>query len=259
MKRLSDQTLYEILEVREDAPAEAIQAACERARDIYGPGSLATYTLMTPDEAALLAKRIDEARATLLDPDARARYDEGLRRAGEALAAGGAAAPFAAMPGGTSGAQPAPGPQEQPAPARPALLLAGAVESAGAAGGIPGAARPILLQREVAAAAAPPPAEAPPAPAPAPAPAVPAGEWTGDALRRAREARGLTVQQVADRTKVTRHHIENIEEERFGALPAPVYLRGILVSLARELRLDGQKVARAYLERAASGLAGKLK
>ena len=33
---------------------------------------------------------------------------------------------------------------------------------------------------------------------------------------------------------------------------APVYLRGILLALARELRLDGQKVARAYLDRAAA-------
>ena len=79
--------------------------------------------------------------------------------------------------------------------------------------------------------------------------------WTGDALRRVREARGITVPQIAERTKVTRHHVENIEADRFAALPAPVYLRGILLGLARELRLDGQKVARSYLERmsAASG------
>jgi cytoskeletal protein RodZ len=75
--------------------------------------------------------------------------------------------------------------------------------------------------------------------------------WNGEAIRRIREARGLTVQQIALRTKVTRHHIENIEADRFDALPAPVYLRGILLSLARELRLDGPKIARAYVERVA--------
>jgi cytoskeletal protein RodZ len=68
-------------------------------------------------------------------------------------------------------------------------------------------------------------------------------------LRRVRESRGLTVQQVAERTRITRHHLENIEQDRFPALPAPVYLRGIIMSLARELRLDGQKVARSYMER----------
>jgi cytoskeletal protein RodZ len=63
------------------------------------------------------------------------------------------------------------------------------------------------------------------------------------------------VPQLSERTKVTRHHLENIEADRFKALPAPVYLRGILMSLARELRLDGQKVARSYLERQAAALA----
>ncbi|MFT3916244.1 MAG: helix-turn-helix domain-containing protein [Anaeromyxobacteraceae bacterium] len=53
---------------------------------------------------------------------------------------------------------------------------------------------------------------------------------------------------------MTRHHLENIEADRFSALPAPVYLRGILFGLARELRLDGQRVARSYLERMAAAL-----
>ncbi len=75
MKRLADQTLYEILEVPVDASAEQIQAAYERARATYGPGSLVTYTLMEPDEAAMLEARIEDARGTLLDPERRARYD----------------------------------------------------------------------------------------------------------------------------------------------------------------------------------------
>jgi Helix-turn-helix domain len=272
VKRLADQTLYEILEVREDAQVAEIQAACERARDIYGPGSLATYTLMTPDEAEMLAKRIDEARATLLDPEARARYDEALRRTGEAVAAAGGAngagAPFGSLPPVIPAAQPppvAPPQEEEPDAARPAILLAAALGSPEEkeppeAAEEPAAARPIPLDREVAAPPqAQPAAAAVPPPLPAPMPLVPDGAWTGDALRQAREARGLTVQQIAERTKVTRHHIENIEGERFGALPAPVYLRGILLSLARELRLDGQKVARAYLERAAAAPSGKAK
>jgi cytoskeletal protein RodZ len=79
---------------------------------------------------------------------------------------------------------------------------------------------------------------------------VPEGSpWTGERLRRVRESRGLTVQQLAERTRVTRHHLENIEQDKFQSLPAPVYLRGIIMSLARELRLDGQTVARSYLDR----------
>ena len=268
MKRLADQTLYEILDVREDAPADEIKAACERALLLYGPGSLATYTLMTPDEAALLTSRIEEARTTLLDPGARARYDEQLRRApGEVIAAAGSSGALGSLPP-VIPAVPPPGPQAsvaaasaEVAEARPAILLAEAVEAPGPTEAA-APAKPILLEREVHKPAPVPPAPARPAEEPAPPPmtAPPEGSgWTGEALRQVREARGLTLQQVAERTKVTRHHIDNIEGERFGALPAPVYLRGILLSIARELRLDGQKVARSYLDRAAAALADKPK
>ncbi len=75
MKPLSQQTLYEILDVPFDASAALIAEAVERAQALYAPGSLATYTLMDPDEEKLLSKLIEEARATLLDPAARARDD----------------------------------------------------------------------------------------------------------------------------------------------------------------------------------------
>ena len=72
--------------------------------------------------------------------------------------------------------------------------------------------------------------------------------FDGDMLRRAREQRGITLPQLCERTKISRHHVENLESSRYDKLPAAVYLRGILMALAKELRLDGQKVARSYLE-----------
>jgi cytoskeletal protein RodZ len=95
----------------------------------------------------------------------------------------------------------------------------------------------------------------PPLPAPAPVMVPDGTAWSGEVLKKIREARGISVQQISERTRVTRHHIEHIEGDRFHLLPAPVYLRGILLSIARELRLDGQKVARSYLERAAAASA----
>lgn len=269
MKRLADQTLYEILEVAPEATAAAIEAAYERVRSLYAPGSLATYALMSSEEADLLARRIEDARTTLLDAASRARYDESLSH-GAGAAPGGESGPRAAapsLPPVIPAAKPPPsiapeaGPNERGAPpehgpsiepARPAALLAGAAGTAGPPAD--GPRRPILLEREVGAEVSPPRPVASRAPR-APEPPIPeVTEWTGEALRLAREARGITVQQVADRTKVTRYHIENIEGERFGALPAPVYLRGILLSIARELRLDGQRVARSYLERVAGSM-----
>jgi Helix-turn-helix domain len=271
VKRLSDQTLYEILEVPPGAAGSEVESAYERVKALYAPGSLATYTLMSPDEAALLTSRIEEAKRTLLDPDARARYDASLSaREEDARPGPGAAArplPFGPLPPVIPALQPARQPAPPVAPAspvaQPVILLAAATEAAGPVAAAP---RPILLMREIVPTPTPPPAEAtpppaeaptPPAEAPTPPPEVlqPEGSvWTGEALRKVREARGISIPQIAERTKVTRHHVENIEGDRYGALPAPVYLRGILFSLARELRLDGQRVARSYLDRAAAAL-----
>ncbi len=81
-----------------------------------------------------------------------------------------------------------------------------------------------------------------------PTPLVNEVVWTGRALREARDGRGITLQQIAESTRVLKRHIENIEADRYGELPAEVYLRGMLMALARELKLDGLKVARAYLD-----------
>jgi len=113
------------------------------------------------------------------------------------------------------------------------------------------------------------PAAAPPLPAPVPIevaampehlPELPArrdgrirldipsdAEFNGELLRRVRESYGLSLQQVAERTRITRIHLENVEADRYDRLPATVYLRGILVNLARELRLDPARVSKTYL------------
>lgn len=235
MKRLAEQSLYEILEVPPDAAAADIESAYARARDLYAPGSLATYSLIAPEEALALEERIEEAKRVLLDPSARARYDAALTAAagateaavriaatGSGAVASGPQRPYLVAPARTP-------PPPLPPPLPPAMLVTEPQAPA------PG---PILLKNEV-------PAAAQERDLPFPEGAV----WTGEALRRARESRGLTIRDVCDRTKVSRYHLENIEADRFKVLPAPVYLRGILLTVARELRLDGQKVARSYLAR----------
>lgn len=221
MKSVSEQSFYEILEIPRTATPEEIQRAYERARSLFSPGSLVSYTLLPPDEAEALSRRIEEARSVLLDPEARASYDQRLPADGERHPKPGAPA----TPARTPGPPPLPGkgarPSEEPA-APPAPVAATAASTA------------------------------PAAPAGVEFQAPEGGAWTGALLRKAREARGLTILQVADRTKLTRHHIENVEEERFDKLPVAVYLRGVLLQVAKELRLDGEAVCRSYLERAAA-------
>lgn len=77
---------------------------------------------------------------------------------------------------------------------------------------------------------------------------VPAGvEFNGDLLRQVRMARGLSLLQLSERTRIGVRHLENIESDRYDALPALVYLRGMLMNMARELGLDGLRVSKSYL------------
>ena len=318
MKPLREQTLYEILEVPLDAPEAEIVKAWDRVTALYGPGSLATYTLMAPDEAELLGRRLDEAITILLDPEARKRYDARisgtpagtpagvpsgtpapLAGRGEdgavqrllpaateprrlppmpppiipplASAAGASAAEVSTEPAARSTppslvAEAAPIRLATPVPFRPPPPLATPVPSATPApSATPVPVSPPFAAVAVATAGANPIATPKPAlPAATPPPrfaasqelVVPEGtRFSGDVLRRAREARGLTVAQICERTKITRHHIENLEADRHEKLPVPVYLRGILMALAKELRLDGQKVARSYIEAMQAGVA----
>lgn len=62
----------------------------------------------------------------------------------------------------------------------------------------------------------------------------------GETLREARERRGLTIEQVAQETRISARFVEALEEERFEELPAPVYVRGFLRSYANFLRIDPQ-------------------
>ena len=57
-------------------------------------------------------------------------------------------------------------------------------------------------------------------------------------LKELREVRGMSLQDVAERTKVGSFHLDCIEQERFDRLPAPVYLRGFIREFARAVGAD---------------------
>jgi cytoskeletal protein RodZ len=57
-------------------------------------------------------------------------------------------------------------------------------------------------------------------------------------LRSAREAKKLTVEQVADLTKIRTDHIRALEEGNFDVFSAPIYIRGSVKNYATQLKLD---------------------
>jgi len=65
----------------------------------------------------------------------------------------------------------------------------------------------------------------------------------GEKLREAREARGLTLAQVAGETRIPQRHLQTIEAGNFAALPARTYAISFSKNYARMVGLDQSEVA----------------
>jgi hypothetical protein len=75
-------------------------------------------------------------------------------------------------------------------------------------------------------------------------------QTVGLELKQAREHAGLSVENIAERTKFKLHKIEALERSDFDNLPNGIYLDGIVRAYARELALDpAPLVERLRLER----------
>jgi len=61
-------------------------------------------------------------------------------------------------------------------------------------------------------------------------------------LHGAREAKNLTVYQIAETTKIKTDHIRALEEGNYNVFSAPVYIRGFVRTYASLLKLDVAQV-----------------
>lgn len=75
------------------------------------------------------------------------------------------------------------------------------------------------------------------------------GEYDGARLRRTRLRRGFELEQIAAVTKINPLYLRFLEEERFGDLPAPVYVRGFVSAYASCVGLDARRVAASFMAR----------
>jgi flagellar biosynthesis protein FlhG len=74
-------------------------------------------------------------------------------------------------------------------------------------------------------------------------------EWNGAAIRRIREARRISIEDLADFTRISRTYLLALEEDDFKKLPAQVYVRGFLQQISRRLKLPADFVAQNYIAR----------
>lgn len=62
----------------------------------------------------------------------------------------------------------------------------------------------------------------------------------GQAIRAARQARGLTIDEIARSTKIGRRLLESIERDEYQLLPGGIFNRAFIRQYARQVGLDGE-------------------
>jgi flagellar biosynthesis protein FlhG len=224
-KKTEDQSMYEVLEIDPGASDEDVRRAYKRAREMYTVDSMVVSGLFSPERLAVVQQRIEDAYEALLDPEKRKQHDLKL------------------FPDGI--------------PSRPTPTPAQGISSSGKNDRPSGAHGAVEAGQRSAAAGGredetPVKIEVPPEPT-----IVADTEFTGDLLKQLREARSIALVDISQRTKISVAHLRTIEDERWDAMPAPVYLRGFLVEYARFLRLDVGQVTRTFMARANRHRQGK--
>ena len=271
IKKIEDLNYYELLEVSPRATSQEIHKAYERVRRVYEPNSMALYSLFSPDETAAITQRIEDAYRTLVYEDNRKRYDALLKDQEELpdlppLPSDPTYQPqqdqptFPPEPKYQSRQDQLPlltepkyqsrqdqlslptEPTYQPRPAQPALTLPSENRFfSTSAPLIPQPPLPSVVQEIV----------------------TPVSQFiadfTGPAIKMLREQHGLTVRDIANRTKVGARYLECIEEELYDKLPARAYTRGFLMLYAKALGCDPERMSSDYLKRFDAAMAPKSK
>jgi curved DNA-binding protein CbpA len=217
MKGIDELDHYELFEVRRSATAREIDRAYQVAQQTYADGSLALYSVFEASEAAAIRMRLDEAYRVLSDPELRDQYDQENLDSRGALRDPGP--PVALSSDAQGRALHVAERYEEDLDRRSLSALDEQIEDYDAFEDEDG------------------------------------GDFDGVRLRRSRLFRGYELDDISGVTKVNPHHLRNIEEENFSALPADVYVRGFVTAYAKSIGLDPKIVVPSYMARVQSSRA----
>jgi cytoskeletal protein RodZ len=68
----------------------------------------------------------------------------------------------------------------------------------------------------------------------------------GGRLRRERELRGMSVEEIARATRIPLASLERLEADRYDDLPGEVFVRGFLRAYARAIGIDCEEIVALY-------------
>lgn len=216
-----EQTFYEILEVEPTATASEIHHAYQRAKQTYSPESPALYTMFTPEEARELLKLIEEAYAVLSNQMTRKEYDQKLTGASRNKSSANSSEELPDFPVPDTEVSP----MSQSSTARKEQTSQ--LEEGEGRTKFSNYEIDENMEQEI----------------------KEALEFDGPLLERIRTYKNVSLEKISDETRVSRTYLRALEAEDFAALPAPVFVRGFIVQVARILGLDEKAVADSYMKR----------
>lgn len=72
-------------------------------------------------------------------------------------------------------------------------------------------------------------------------------DFTGTFLKEIRDYKNVTIERMAEMTRISKTHINAVENDDLAKLPAEVYVRGYVYQIAKVLKLNPDQVAASYL------------
>lgn len=73
--------------------------------------------------------------------------------------------------------------------------------------------------------------------------------FTGAFLKKIREYKQVSIEKLAEMTRISKTYIKIIENDEYDKLPAEVYARGFIFQYAKTLKLNADFVAQSYMNR----------
>jgi hypothetical protein len=73
--------------------------------------------------------------------------------------------------------------------------------------------------------------------------------YTGALLQSVRQARTITLQDMADTTRISARYLTAIEDDNYDVLPSATFVRGYIREMARMLGMDEDRVVDGYMTR----------
>ncbi len=72
-------------------------------------------------------------------------------------------------------------------------------------------------------------------------------EWTGEFLKKVREYKNIPIERMSEKTKINVFYLSAVEANDKMNLPAPVFVRGYVVQIAKVLGLNEKITADSYM------------